>query len=187
MTEFLYHENRLNFAYDLALDGHYEKEVFLNTLSNKDYHLRKETADMLGVMRPDWAIKPLELLLEDAQDDVRTVAIESLGNIAKAKVIPILIKALYDDSIQNMHTAAQRINEIVGDQDILYEYYEETWDEDVNKFIEWWNANSSQFDPGICYYKGQILSLEIWISEMEKEPFSKDMNVMRLIASTGQN
>ncbi|MCP4179294.1 MAG: HEAT repeat domain-containing protein, partial [bacterium] len=154
----------------------------------KDYDIRKEAADMLGVMRPDWAVQPLELLLKDDEYSVRLAAIEALGNIGKAKVIPLLIKALYDDYIDNKHIAAHRINEILGDQDILYEYYdEEQWNEDVNSFIQWWNKNSSQFNPELCYFNGRILSIENWISEMEKEPFSKDMNVMRLIASTGQN
>jgi HEAT repeats len=180
-------KTQLEAAYILAQRGLMDgRTVFLQALQHEQPGVRLQAAVMLGNIGASWAITPLGELLADGESYVRNEVINALADIARAGVVPWLIKALQDDDEERREDARVCLVRVLGDAVPIMSDIEVEDKDEAARVAVWWKKESGYFFDSLCYYRGELISLGNWIGNLKNTfPEHIELLVHRLHIWTG--
>lgn len=161
---------RLEAAYTLAKQGNFEgKTVFLTALKDDEADIRIQASWMLGQIGANWAVDPLGALIEDEDTEVRNEAIFALLETCRLTAVLWLIKALQDSDEERREDARVALAALLGDKVAYYTDFTLSGEEEMKQVSNWWQVESSQYNPQLCYAWGKPVSLGEWITRLRTE------------------
>jgi hypothetical protein len=165
------------------------REVLLQAQGMKEPLVRSRAAFVMGQIGGEWVIEPLGRLLADKAPSVRNEAIFALMRTHRPDAVPLLIGALDDVDPDRREDARVALVTLLGDDiaSVLSEMEEDVPDE-AQHALDWWNENAARFDPDTVYERGQPVSIERWIEELDSvAPELVDLKLDRLVTWTGED
>lgn len=87
-------------------------EIFMHFLQDQDWQIRKRAADMLGIIRSRYALRPLINALSDTDGWVRSSASLAIGRIGDGNGIKPLIRTLSDPNPRVRMSGAEALGEL---------------------------------------------------------------------------
>jgi hypothetical protein len=121
---------------------------------------------MLGQIGAIWALTPLGTLLEDNESYIRNEAIFALLGIGRPAVVSWLIKALRDEDEERREDARVALFQLLGNSVPTSEDFGKEDEDEAERVMQWWQKESTHFDPALCYYRGKPISLGDWITSL---------------------
>jgi HEAT repeat protein/DNA-directed RNA polymerase subunit RPC12/RpoP len=144
-------------------------ERLIRALQHRDWHIRMDAVEALGVMGDERGVAPLIECLKDESKHVRREAAIALGTLGDKQAIEPLINALkseWDDSETPFIEAIERLGERTSIQPLIKAYkYRSKWvrgeeDESLGKI-----QDVMRTEPAVTVLRDEEKTLE-WESEM---------------------